>query len=83
MAKIHPLREDIILYLKERGLEKKWEKAKGLFEANPRHPSLRTEILEPKENLVYSFRLDKKYRVLFLVHADKSVEVFKITKHYR
>ena len=42
-----------------------------------------TEILEPKENLLYSFRLDKKYRVIFLVHEDKSAEILKITNHYR
>lgn len=80
---IHPLRRDILQYLKKHRLEKKWEKVKTLFEENPRHPSLHTEILEPKENLVYSFRLDKKYRALFLVLPDKSIEIISITNHYR
>lgn len=83
MPRIHPLREDIEEYLKVHGLTKKWQKTSALFTANPRHPFLRTELLEPKENLIYSFRLDRQYRVLFLVHDDASIEVIKITNHYR
>ncbi len=83
MPRIHPLREDIEEYLKAHGLTKKWQKARTLFTANPRHPSLHTELLEPKENLVYSFRLDQQYRAIFLVHDDDSIEVIKITNHYR
>lgn len=83
MPHIHPLRKDIVEYLETHCLSNKWKKARALFIENPRHPSLRTEILEPKENLVYSFRIDRKYRAIFIVHDDKSVEVIKITKHYR
>lgn len=83
MPRIHPLRKDIEEYLKTHGLTKKWEKARALFTANPRHPSLHTELLEPKVNLIYSFRLDQQYRALFLVHADASIEVIKVTNHYR
>lgn len=80
---IHPLHKTLEEYLKEHALGKKWEKAKKLFEENPRHPSLHTELLEPKENLIYSFRLDRKYRALFYIHENKSAEVFAITKHYQ
>lgn len=80
---IHPLRRDIEQYLKKHKLEKKWGKAKTLFEENARHPSLHTEILEPKENLVYSFRVDRKYRAIFLVLPDKTAEVIAVTNHYR
>lgn len=80
---ILPLRNDIKEYLKERGLMKKWGKALILFESNPRHPSLNTEFLEPKENLIYSFRIDRKYRAVFYIHEDKSIEVIKVTNHYR
>lgn len=83
MPRIHPLRKDIDEYLETHGLVKKWEKAKALFTDNPRHPSLRTELLEPKENLIYSFRLDRQYRAIFLVHDDTSIEIIKITNHYR
>jgi plasmid maintenance system killer protein len=65
------------------GLQKKWKKIQALFVANPRHPSLHTELLEPKQNLIYSFRLNQQYRVLFFVHDDASIEVIKITNHYR
>jgi plasmid maintenance system killer protein len=77
------LRKDIIDYLDKHLLSKKWQKALLLFEMNPRHPSLHTELLEPKENLLYSFRIDNKYRAIFLIHEDKTCEVLKITNHYR
>lgn len=83
MPVIHSLRRDIVEYLKGHGLSQKWIKTQKLFEQNPRHPSLHTELLEPKENLIYSFRLDKKYRAIFYIHADKSVEIIKVTNHYR
>ena len=54
----------IYLYLDKRGLLSKWYKAVILFEVNPRHPSLNTELMEPKEEMIYSFRIDKKYRAL-------------------
>lgn len=83
MYYIRPLRKDIVAYVKSRGLNRKWDKSRELFLENPRHPSLHTEILEPKENLVYSFRIDHQYRALFLVHNDKSIEIIKITNHYQ
>jgi len=83
MPFFRPLRADLVLYLKQHNLIKKWLKIEQLFQQNPRHPSLHTELLEPKENLIYSFRLDKKYRALFYVHEDKSIEVFAITNHYK
>jgi hypothetical protein len=42
------LREDIRGYIQRHGLSKRWEKAKTLFENDPSHPSLNTELLEPK-----------------------------------
>lgn len=83
MPIIQSLRKDIIEYIKAHGLNKKWQKSLLLFETNPRHPSLNTELLIPKENLIYSFRIDKKYRAIFIVHQDKSIEVLKITNHYQ
>jgi len=66
MTVIIDLREDIEEYIKKHGLSKKWEKVKRLFENNPSHPSLNTELLEPKHCLVYSFRIDRKHRALFI-----------------
>jgi Txe/YoeB family toxin of Txe-Axe toxin-antitoxin module len=77
------LREDIKRYIQNHGLSKKWEKAKRLFEGDPYHPSLSTELLEPKNRLIYSFRIDKKYRALFICLPDSRIEIIAVTKHYR
>ena len=53
--KIKKLRDDLEIYLKKHNLTKKYEKAKKLFENDPFHPSLNTELLEPKDRLIYSF----------------------------
>jgi|LGVE01.1.fsa_nt_gb Txe/YoeB family toxin of Txe-Axe toxin-antitoxin module len=83
MPLISELRDDIEKYIKKHGLPKKWEKAKKLFENDPSHPSLNTEILEPKHRLIYSFRIDRKYRALFVCLSEDRIEIISITKHYR
>jgi Txe/YoeB family toxin of Txe-Axe toxin-antitoxin module len=83
MLKIAPIRPDLEEYLMLHGLTKKWQKAKTLFKNNPFHRSLNTELLEPKHRSVYSFRIDKKYRALFIYLDEGSIEVFAITKHYK
>jgi len=40
------LREDLEKYILKHGLSKKWERVKTLFENDPSHPSLKTELLE-------------------------------------
>lgn len=83
MPQILDLREDLRQYLQKHGLSKKWERVKGLFEDDPSHPSLHTELLEPKHHLIYSFRIDKKYRAIFICLSEDQVEMIAITKHYR
>ena len=80
--KIKPLRNDLKVYLAMHNLVKKWEKVKILFETNINHPSLTTELLEPKWRGIYSFRIDKKYRAVFFIEGE-NVEVFQITNHYK
>jgi len=53
-----------------------------LFKDNIGHPSLNTELLNPKSRGIYSFRIDKKYRALFFI-SDGEAEVFQITNHYK
>lgn len=60
----------------------KFGKQKILFEANPAHPSLNTEKLEPKSVGLYSFRIDKKLRAIFRIR-DGFAEILHITKHYQ
>ncbi len=81
--KLKPLRKDLTKFLKDHNLEKKWEKAKNLFEENIRHPSLHTELLEPHWRGIYSFRVDIKYRTLYFITKSGAAEVFAITKHYK
>lgn len=47
------------------GVQRKTEKQEKLFRQNPLHPSLHAEKLEPKSKQVWSFRIDKKYRIFF------------------
>ena len=77
-----PLRADLIAYVEEHMLIKKWKKVKHLFEQNPRHPSLHTELMEPCWRGIYSFRIDRKYRALFFI-TNGEAEIFAITNHYR
>jgi Txe/YoeB family toxin of Txe-Axe toxin-antitoxin module len=83
MPVITELREDIREYIKKHGLLKKWHKAKSLFENNPSHPSLNTELLEPRHRGIYSFRIDIEYHALFICQSESIVEIIAVTKHYR
>ena len=75
------LRGDLEKYLQKRNLEVKFYKQLKLFEQNPKHPSLNTEILQPKHLKIYSFRIDKKYRAIFII-ANGQIEVIDINDHY-
>jgi len=46
-------------------IQRKAEKRENLFHQNPFHPSLHTEKIEPKGKEVWSFRIDKRYRIFF------------------
>ena len=82
--RVLPLRPDLIEYLKKRQLLNKYEKQKRLFEQNMFYPSLETELMEPREMKIWSFRIDKKYRAMFVFLAEKdSVEVVDTNNHYR
>ena len=70
--------------IKKHNLQNKLEKQIKLLKSNPKHPSLNVELLEPKEYGIYSFRIDKKYRGLFVFRPGKKVlEIITITVHYR
>lgn len=53
----------------------KAEKQGNIFSINPFHPSLKTEKLQPKNKEIWSFRIDKNYRVLFRF-IDKNKVLF-------
>ena len=39
--------------------------------------------MEPHWRGVYSFRIDKKYRAMFLPISNDNVEIIGITNHYK
>jgi mRNA-degrading endonuclease RelE of RelBE toxin-antitoxin system len=46
-------------------VKKKFGKQLVLFQAYSHHPSLHVEKLNPKDHQIWSFRIDRSYRVLF------------------
>jgi len=81
--KISPLDPEIEDYLEKRRLRGKFDKQKKIFEENPFHPSLNTELMEPKMMKIWSFRVDKKYRALFIFRNRETVEVLEVNNHYK
>lgn len=80
---ILPLHRDIISYLSKRKLQKKFEKQARLFTENPFYPSLETELLEPRHMKIWSFRIDRKYRAIFIFRDSDAVEIIEVNNHYR
>ncbi len=79
---IKPLRADLVRLLRKFRLDKKFSKQKSLFEKDPSHPSLNVEKLEPKKLNLYSFRIDRKWRAIFII-VNGTVEIVDINLHYR
>jgi len=77
------LNKDQKKYLSDHNLVKKFEKQYQQFLKNPHYPSLNLEILEPKNRGFYSFRLDRKYRVIFIFDYNQNIEILAITNHYK
>jgi len=80
---ILPIHEEIVKYLKKRKLLRKFEKQSKFLIHNPSYPSLNIEILEPKRFKLYSFRVDKKYRAIFIFRGPDIVEILDVNNHYQ
>ena len=80
---ILPLHSELVAYLRAHGLERKFIKQSQLLKNNFRHPSLRTELLEPKHLRIYSFRVDRKYRAIFIFRDSTHIEIIDINDHYQ
>ena len=74
---------DILVYAKDHNILFKFKKALQYLALDIRHSSLKTELLNPKHDGVYSFRVDKKYRGMFFFNKKGEIEVFSVTNHYR
>lgn len=81
--KILPVHKEILEYLSARHLEKKFEKQIAFLESNPFHPSLETELLEPKHVRIWSFRVDRKYRAIFIFRERDAIEILDVNNHYQ
>lgn len=81
--RILPLHSEIVDYLNKRHLEKKFEKQRALFERHPFYPGLETELLEPKSMRIWSFRIDRKYRAIFIFRSRDTVEIIDVNNHYQ
>jgi Txe/YoeB family toxin of Txe-Axe toxin-antitoxin module len=76
------LTKDQRMYLSDHSLVKKFERQYQQLLKNPQHPSLNLEILEPRSKGFHSFRLDRKYRVIFIFDCNQEIEILAITNHY-
>ncbi|MBU3965712.1 hypothetical protein KKG29_03775 [Patescibacteria group bacterium] len=80
---ILPLSKRLLKYLETHNLAGRFEKQKRIFETNPFHPSLHTEILEPRHLKIYSFRISRQYRAIFIYSGNSEIEIVDINDHYQ
>jgi plasmid maintenance system killer protein len=81
--RVLPLHKRLIKYLKKHDLQEIFAKQMDLFEENSFHPSLHTEVLEPKHSRIYSFRVTKRYRAIFIYTGKQQIEIIDINDHYQ
>lgn len=77
------LHQEIIDYIEKHNLNKKLIKQVNFLKTNIYHPSLEFELLEPKHLKIYSFRIDKKYRAIFIFRDKNIIEIIDVNNHYR
>jgi len=80
---ILPIHPEIEEYLRKHQLVKKFEKQSKFFEKDTTHPSLEVEVLEPRHLKIYSFRVDKKYRAIFVFIRRNTIEIIDVNNHYQ
>lgn len=80
---IFPIHKDIGDYLKKHNLEKKFLKQVNLLLTDISYPSLKVELLEPKHLRIWSFRVDNKYRAIFIFRDSNIIEILDVNNHYK
>lgn len=80
---VKTLSPKLVNYLAKHNLTNKFNKQLSLFKENPNHPSLNTEKLAPKTAGLYSFRIDRKYRVVFHILLSGEAQIVDINDHYQ
>jgi plasmid maintenance system killer protein len=81
--RVSSLHKRLIKYLAKHGLRTAYEKQIDLFQRDPFHPSLHTEILEPRHLRIYSFRVTKQYRAIFIYSGNQQIQIIDINDHYQ
>ncbi len=81
--KVFSLPKRLTAYVREHNIEKAFKKQKTFLEIDPFHPSLHTKTLEPKHLKIYSFRVTKKYRAIFVYCRKSAIEIIDINNHYQ
>ena len=64
-----------------KNIKLKAEKQQNIFKDNPFYPSLHTEKLAPKSKAMWSFRVDRKYRIVFKFAGGDKVYFLTIGPH--
>lgn len=62
-------------------IKMKLDRQEAQFIQNPFHPSLHTEKLRPKSKDVWSFRVDKHYRVAFIFLEPDHIYLLTVKTH--
>ena len=62
-------------------IQKQADKQISIFKDNPFYPSLNTEKLAPKSKQLWSFRINKKYRVVFRFIDNNTILFLTIGPH--
>lgn len=80
---ILPIHSEVADYLKKHNLEKKFAKQIKFLKTSIRHHSLSVELLEPKHLKIFSFRIDRKYRAIFIFRIRDTIEILDVNDHYQ
>ncbi len=81
--KVKTLKPKLSKFVTTHSISTKLSKQIQVLEENPKHPSLNTEKLQPKELGLYSFRIDRKYRAIFHILSTGEIEIVDINDHYQ
>jgi plasmid maintenance system killer protein len=82
-VEIFPTSLLVLKKVKKYGLEIKFKKQLKILEQNINHRGLNVELLEPKKLGFYSFRVDRKFRAIFIFRERNTmIEILNITVHY-
>ncbi|OGZ08060.1 MAG: hypothetical protein A3D65_04635 [Candidatus Lloydbacteria bacterium RIFCSPHIGHO2_02_FULL_50_13] len=78
-----PVHPEILEYVTRRRLLRTFQKQCLIFIADSDRPGLHTEMLEPKHLKIHSFRVNKKYRAIFIYRGPDVVEILDVNNHYQ